>query len=143
MKKILFIWSIALSSIYSFAGEVTGVVKDLTSNKVVDNGTVTIYNSGSRRTTQIQINGDYSFTGISATFEVSITSPIHWDCFTNTQYGLLLVITTNILFLLNTFVSVSSKYTPFSIVFLFVITKDPGLSITLLGVSILHFTLMW
>ena len=66
MKKILFIWSIALSSIYSFAGEVTGVVKDLTSNKVVDNGTVTIYNSGSRRTTQIQINGDYSFTGISA-----------------------------------------------------------------------------
>ena len=81
-----------------------------------------------------------SSTGINFIFDVSITSPTHWEFFTNTGCGLLFVITTKILFCLSTFVRVSSKYTPDSIVFLFVITSDPGFSITLFGVEIVHFT---
>ena len=61
----LILFSIAIYT-YCMAGEVTGVVKVASTNVLVDNGNVTIFNAGYKRTTQILPSGDYSFSGLSS-----------------------------------------------------------------------------
>lgn len=66
MKKLIPLLVILSYYFGMYAGEVTGVVKDASTNKNVEYGTVTIFNSGYKHSSQIQLNGDYSFRGLSA-----------------------------------------------------------------------------
>lgn len=66
MKSYMLILFFSIASIYCFAGEVTGIVKVSSTNALVDNGYVTIFNSGYKRSTNILLSGDYSFSGLSA-----------------------------------------------------------------------------
>lgn len=80
MKKL--ITSLMLMTVTSiiYAGEVTGTVTNTKTNSPVDYGSVTIYNMGFKRTTNILPNGDYSFSGLSAgTYTIATQSNDIYD----------------------------------------------------------------
>lgn len=66
MKKLITIIGMLLIAELLLAGGITGTVTNTKTNTAVDFGQVTIYNSGFKRTTSIQGNGDYTFSGLSA-----------------------------------------------------------------------------
>lgn len=80
MKKIHVLYLLLMGCLHSYAGALSGVVYDGVSKKPVDNGIVTIFNAAGKRSTSIQVNGDYFFSGLSeGTYTVCASSEQRYD----------------------------------------------------------------